>query len=387
MDDFSALVEFCNTRKQTEILQARIKTTSNTEAAKALGVNRRYVDRTIKAVKARAAKRGHSPAHDMTHTAPEGFNVLGTSTLYDAETGEAKIQWVKTAADKAAQLEQMRESLETAFEDIKPLKVIKKPTNNNKELLAVYPLGDPHLGMYAWADEAGEDFDIDIAAKDLYGAVDRLVATAPGAKTALLLNLGDFFHADNVESKTRRSGNVLDVDTRWARVLDIGMQTVIRMIRRMLEKHETVIVRNNIGNHDEHTSIMLSIGLNAFFRNNKRVTIDTSPNPFWYYQHGKVLIGSTHGDRTKPADLEGIMAADRSEAWGLTTNRYWYKGHFHHKHKTEFRGCIVEGFRTLAPGDAWHHGQGYRTGRDMYCIVHHKEFGELERHRIGVEQL
>ena len=190
-----------------------------------------------------------------------------------------------------------------------------------------------------------------------------------------------------MENRTRRSGNALDVDTRWSKVLETGLEIMVRCVRRALEKHKRVIVRNNIGNHDEHTSIMLSIAMRSYFRENKRVEIDTSPNPFWYFRHGKCLLGSTHGDRTKPAALPEIMAADRSQDWGATDHRFWYTGHIHHQSKHEFRACTVESFRTLASSDAWHHGQGYRSGRDMRCIVHHSEFGEIESHRVGVESL
>jgi len=31
--------------------------------------------------------------------------------------------------------------------------------------------------------------------------------------------------------------------------------------------------------------------------------------------------------------------------------------------------------------------QGYRSGRDMYCIVLHEQHGEIERHRVDVGAL
>jgi hypothetical protein len=34
----------------------------------------------------------------------------------------------------------------------------------------------------------------------------------------VILNLGDFFHADNELNRTQVSGNALDVDTRYAKV-------------------------------------------------------------------------------------------------------------------------------------------------------------------------
>lgn len=380
------LINYCKTDRQREIIQAVLRAGSNNRASRELNLNRRAVDVAVNRVRDYAAAQGFAPEHDMTKPSPDGFHVKGTSTLYDAD-GNVSVQWVKTQQDARSRAIALAEACEARFEDIKPLPAIKAPRMGRSDLLAVYPLGDPHVGLYAWADEAGEDFDSDKARAQICAAVDRLVLVAPDSDTGVILNLGDFFHSDNVTNRTARAGNALDVDTRWARVLDIGIDTMIRVVRRALEKHKRVIVRNNIGNHDEHTSIMLSIALRAFFRNNKRVDIDTSPNPFWYYRHGKNLIGSTHGDRTKPADLPGIMASDRASDWGDTLYRYWYTGHIHHTSKHEFRGCTVESFRTLAASDAWHHGQGYRSGRDMRCIVLHRDFGEIEMHRVGVEQL
>ncbi|MEZ7846838.1 MAG: hypothetical protein QMB17_00295, partial [Polaromonas sp.] len=88
-----------------------------------------------------------------------------------------------------------------------------------------------------------------------------------------------------------------------------------------------------------------------------------------------------HGDTIKGPALMGVMAADQAAMWGATLHRYWMVGHVHHSDRKEYPGGLVEYFRTLAAGDAWHHGQGYRSGRDMCCIVMHTNFGEIERHR------
>ena len=63
-------------------------------------------------------------------------------------------------------------------------------------------------------------------------------------------------------------------------------------------------------------------------------------------------------------------------------------GHIHHLSRDkECAGCVVETFRTLAPKDAWHAGQGYRAGRDMYAITHHVSHGEFMRTRCDVSML
>ena len=343
-----------------------------THAAAELGVSRSTLRTKLDRMRAQIGA-------DRTH-----IGVHGTSTLYDKD-GNQKLQWVKVKADPALAEQVLREFVADLIAPIrnKSPKIVA-PKRNDSDLLAVYPMGDPHFGMYAWAAEAGDDFDVNIAESLTKSAIDRLVASAPAAETAIILPLGDLIHADSTTNRTPNSGATLDVDSRWARVMQIGLRSMIYAVKVALAKHKIVIVRIVKGNHDPHASIAIGLAIDAYFHGDKRVRVDLSPAAHWYYRFGKVLIGSTHGDTTKERDLLGVMAADRPEDWGLTKQRYWYCGHIHHVAQKEYPGVIVEYFRTLAPKDAWHSGQGYRAGRDMCCIVHHKEHGEIERHRCDV---
>ena len=205
-------------------------------------------------------------------------------------------------------------------------------------------------------------------------------------RSALILNLGDFFHADTLAQQTK-SGHKLDVDTRWPRVLKIGCQLMVDLISLALRKHQKVEVINAIGNHDDHSSIMLSAFLEAWFHAEPRVFVHPTASKFHYVVHGRCLIGVTHGDTVKHQALGELMASDRPEDWGRTAHRYWYTGHIHHTSKTELRGVVVESFRTLAARDAWHTASGYRSGRDMYVIVLDAMHGEVERHRCDIRQV
>jgi hypothetical protein len=211
-----------------------------------------------------------------------------------------------------------------------------------------------------------------------------LVDVAPASERALVVNLGDMFHADNSSNATMRNHNSLDVDTRWAKVLKVGCMLMVDLIQLALQKHQSVEVINAIGNHDDHSSIMLGAFLEAWFHNEPRVTILPTIAKFAYVEFGRCLVGVTHGDTVKMPDLSSLMATDKPEAWGRTEHRYWYTGHIHHTSKQELRGCVVESFRTLAARDAWHTASGYRSGRDMYAIVLDREYGEVERYRCDI---
>jgi hypothetical protein len=242
------------------------------------------------------------------------------------------------------------------------------------------------LGMHAWGEEAGDDFDLRIAQRNLYAAVDHLVSLAPPAHHALILNLGDFFHADSNAGTTTR-GTRVDVDTRHGKVYEAGVRTIVRVVDRALEKHQRVTLRNNIGNHDENASVMLGICLRAYYSREPRVTVDTSPSPFTRYRHGRCLVATTHGNEVKHAELGEIMANDWPEDWGTTDHRYWYIGHVHHEKVLERRGVVIESLRTLAAKDSWHNRAGYRSGRDMRLDVLHARHGLVNRHVVGIQRV
>lgn len=354
------------------------------KAARLLGIPRR----TLGARVARAALSGYSPAHDMTRMAPEGFLVKGTSSYYGKD-GDLRGQWVKTTLDHEQTERIVREFVETMSADIKGLcPLVPAPLHSHADLLTVYPMGDPHFGMYAWAREAGDDFDVKKAEELTAGAIDRLVVSAPESETALLLNLGDFLHADNASNRTPESGHTLDVDTRHPHVLQVALRCMVHCIRRLLQKHKKVIVWFMPGNHDPNVSFALALCLDAYFHANPRVDVDLTPGLYKYMRFGKVLIGSHHGHGAKMIELPGIMATDRHEDWGKTLYRYWYCGHIHHLTRDkEHPGCVVETFRTISPRDAWHTGKGYRAGRDMYAITHHRNHGEIMRTRCDISML
>lgn len=358
-------------------------------AARVLGL-RHYTSllTMVHRLNARAARDGYAPEHDLTRTTAPGFRLKRASTLY--VEGKKRLQWVIQEPDKARAEAVMRAWVAELMESggargMCP--ITAAPAFSTDELLAVYGVGDPHFGMYSWAAETGDNFDLAEAERLTKGAIDRLVTSAPPARRALLLQAGDMFHADDSSNQTPASGHTLDVDTRYQKVMQVGIRAMVHCIRRLLEKHEQVDAWMLPGNHDPHSSFTLALCLDAYFTNEPRVKIDLSPSLFKYMRHGKVLIGAHHGHKVKSSEMPLLMAVDRPEDWGQTLHRYVYMGHIHHDTVKEVQGVRVESLRTLAGKDAWHSSMGYRAGRDMRLIVHHQLHGEIERHTCGASML
>jgi hypothetical protein len=380
------LLKYAVSDKERLYLQKSMDSVSMRAAAKELGVNDGTIRQAVERVRARAAKMGYAPDYDLNKPTTAPFVVKGTSTLYDEE-GKPKLQWVKTNLDREAQIEIMKQAVEAICEDVKPVKAIPAPPDVNDQLISIYPWGDPHVGLYTWADEVGENFDLQIAEQDMCNAVDYLVERSPPSRRGVLVNLGDFFHYTNMTGSTERSGNILDRDSRTAKMIDVGVRIIRRCLERMREKHEIVELINAPGNHDETFAHFLNVLFRNLYANEHRVIVHDAPTTRHYLQHGKCLIGVVHGHQTKDRDLPGIMATEKPEEWGATRHRVFFRGHHHHDNRVEYNGCIVEQMRTLAPGDAYAVGGGYLSGRDMKCIVMHSEFGEQMRLTCGIDVL
>jgi hypothetical protein len=365
-----------------ELIEALRVHGNQDKAAKALGLNRRTLQRRLPAL----ARKGWSPKHDMTRTVPDGFHVKGTSTLYD-EQGKPRLQWVKSSIDHERQMELLREAIAAMVEGLPKLPRRRAQGKYLSHLVAGYPIGDAHIGMLAWGEETGEDWDLAIAERTQCAAMAALVDAAPPAERALIVNLGDWLHYDSMVAMTPRSGHMLDADGRYAKMVRVAIKVIRQCIESALERHKTVHIINAPGNHDETGALWLSAALSHIYEREPRVTVETTPSLFAYYRHGKVLVGVHHGHTCKPEKLPGVMAADRSKDWGETEFRYWWGGHVHHESRREFPGVMFESFNTLAAKDAYAANGGWRSGRNMKCIVLHDQFGEVARHTVNPAML
>lgn len=324
---------------------------------------------------------GTAPEFGLYESAAIG-TIMGKVTVQRNAAGEVLQTWARYSPDDALRAEAMRAAIDAMAADLPRVKPRKAKGEWRDDLLTVYPIGDPHIGMYSWREETGDDWDLVIAERTHCAAMDALVQAAPASEQAVVVNLGDLFHYDSMVAVTPRSGHFLDADGRYAKMVAVGVKIMRRCIESALEKHKRVHVINAPGNHDETGALWLSIALANVYEREPRVTIDRSPSVFAYYRWGNVLLGVHHGHACKPDKLPGVMAADRAQDWGETVHRHWLTGHVHHDSRKEYAGVTVESFGTLAARDAYATNGGWRSGRSMQAIVYHVEHGEVARSKV-----
>jgi hypothetical protein len=293
-------------------------------------------------------------------TAPEGMTENGRS-VYVPGKG-----WFKYG--KEASNEDLVARMEAAFANYTPHPT-PAPSRTRPDLVSVYPLVDFHVGLLAWENETGESYDTNIARETILDAMSNLVQSTLPSKKAVVLGLGDLLHFDGFEAKTERSGNALDTDSRYPKVLEVATEIVMQVIEMALANHDEVDIRIMQGNHDNRAAIAVSLALRFAYKNHPRVLVDSSPAYQWYKRYGKVLLGATHGDKTKMDQMPLLMAVDRPEDWAASTRRRVFTGHIHHERLKEIGGVIVESLRSPVAKDAYHSFAGYRAGRSVYSYT------------------
>mgnify|MGYP000547136263 FL=1 len=282
------------------------------------------LDRSENVVRQYVSQR---PERGDAFEVPAGHVVKGVSALVN-EDGREIIKWVKTREGELSP-EALVEMLKASLADLPPAEPVVLREHGDAELLTLYPCNDWHIGMFSWGRETERNWDTKIAERTIGNAMRELILRSPPARQAVILVGGDLLHSDSQENRTAKSGNALDVDGRFQKVVAAANRLLVHTIGWATGVHDRVLVRVLKGNHDEHAAIAAAHFLQAYYRDEPRIVVDTDPSLFWWHRFGQVLLGSTHGHTIKPEQMAGIMAARRAEDWGATRHRYAHTFHLH----------------------------------------------------------
>jgi hypothetical protein len=374
------------TERQKEYIDAVNEYGGFRSAARSLNINHSAIVEAIAVIRRRAATSGYAPEQDMVRPVPEPFIVRGVSTYYNAE-GKASGQWVKSKIDDSKLQEMMKAVIDGMKDDIPRLTALPAPALGNDNLLNCYVITDYHLGMLAWDEEAGENWDLNIAQALVVKWFEQAIAQSPNADTAVFAQLSDFLHFDGMDAVTPASKHLLDVDTRFAKVVRSAIRVLRTVIDMLLAKHQHVHIIMADANHDPVSQIWLREWFSVLYENEPRISVDKSPNPYNAYEFGKTALFFHHGHKRKVSNVSEVFAGQFREMFGRTKHAYAHMGHYHSIDVKENNLMIVEQHRTLAPGDAYSARGGWLSGRDAKVITYSKQFGEVSRLTINSDML
>lgn len=379
------LKEFATTDRHHEVLDAVVQYGSHQKAAKNIGCARQTIDKMIQSLERKAASQGVSPHRDLTHQTAEGFEAKRISTAYK-DDGSVALQWVIQEPQKRDMKAKIDAMMDGMKEDLKGFrKPVKPPSKVNSEYLAMYMIGDHHFGMLADSETKmdDDDWDVKIATEILIDSTARLSKRVGDAEVGVLLNVGDFFHADSSKNETT-AGTRVDVDTRIGKTFKLAGRLFQLLIDKMLETHKEVVVINVRGNHDSDMACHLSSCIDLLYSEEKRVKVLPNYSKFIHYQWHNNLFVFHHGDRIKPEQILQAVIKNLDDQWSQCKNRYCHMGHIHHHVEREYGSMLFSAWSSLTSTDQWHSDSGYNAERSMSAVVYHKDSGEDSRVKIKV---
>ena len=381
-------LDFCNTENQTQIIEMRISGMSNVEIGAELGRDPKRISEIVQKVHRRAAASGIAPDQNLNREVAPGFTTKRVSTAYNTE-GEIVLQWHIQEPERQKIEELVDQFVEGFKDEVTGIHTpIDPPSSTDDNLMVAYLIGDHHLGMLAHHTETmGDDYDVKISQNLLENAIDRLVGSAPSGEVGVLVNLGDFMHINDSTSSTPNSKNLLDSDGRYSKTIRAASNVIKRTVLRMLEKHNQVWLVNVRGNHDPDAALWLNEVMRLYFEDDPRVKVFDNASKFIWWQWGKNLVVTHHGDRIKMSNLHGSIVSNLRQEWGESDHTFVWTGHIHHKNQEEYGGALFESWNILAPADAWHSGSGYASARSMTCVILHKLYGEQGRLKANIQEL
>lgn len=253
------------------------------------------------------------------------------------------------------------------------------PKITDGHLLTVNP-ADVHLGKLCSAYETGDEYNISIAEQRLMDGVKGLLAKAQGFNIdRILLIIGnDMLHVDNAKSQTT-AGTFQDTHLMWFDAFRFGVDIYKRVIELILPI-APVHVQYDPSNHDYTNGFFMAQILEALFKGCENITFNTSISHRKYFTYGENLIGTTHGDGAKEADLPMLMATEAPQDWANCKHRYMYVNHLHHKRSRDYMSVCVETLRSMSGTDSWHHRNGYQHApKAIEGFIHHKQHGQIAR--------
>jgi len=302
-----------------------------------------------------------------------------------------KQAWIKT--DEASlfvknpnfkTVEELRVS--TLFDDIvkecqnyspKYPKIKRKPSKDG-HCLVVDP-ADIHIGKLCSKFEVGKDYNQQIAVKRVLDGVQGLLDKSSGFHLDKIIFIAgnDILHTDNSKRQTT-SGTPQDTDGMWYDNFLTAKQLYIDILEMLMQVADVHFVFNP-SNHDYQSGFFLAQLIESHFRKSKNVTFDCSISHRKYTMYGNSLIGTTHGDGAKQADLGSLMSVEAKDMWIKAEHRYYYTHHVHHKTAKDYINVTVESLRSPSVSDSWHYRNGYVSPEAVEAFVHSKEHGQIAR--------
>lgn len=274
--------------------------------------------------------------------------------------------------------EPAREDIEAWFERLDRKYSLPTPTKcrdwGEGDKLLIIPISDLHFNMQSTMFNSGNEYNCDIAERIFFEIIqDVLEQTSQYKFKKILFTVGgDQMDADSTANTTTK-GTPQHCDKHYFDACEQLYAMTVKGID-ILAAVAPVHVIHICGNHDKQTGYKLAKYVDAWFRNDDRVTVDYTPLPRHYYKFGRTLFMFAHDGDVKR--LQKLIPDEARDLWAQVNHTEVFLQHLHSETELS-EDCSIRIQRLPSPvaRSVWTNDMGYRSARQCKSFVYDENLG------------
>ena len=270
------------------------------------------------------------------------------------------------------QISKWFEKLDRKYSAIPPHKL--SDDYGKGEKLLILPIFDLHFALRASAIETGNEYNCIIAENLFYTVIRDVMSRVKNIKLSKIIFTigGDMANFDNIAGTTTK-GTAQYNSCGYFEMMEKLFEMTIVAIDMLANIAPVDVVLVN-GNHDKTVGYSLAMYCYAWYKNDKRVNIDTSPMPRKYLTFGNTLFMFAHDADVKA--LPSLIPDECRNVWSNVTGTEVFLQHLHSEtvlyEKNHMR---IQRLPTFSAGSAWSIDKGYNSKRQCKAFIFDKEKG------------
>ncbi len=310
---------------------------------------------------------GYAPAHFELVSAKASQWGTGKSTLYSSKISVRPKGPAVSQEDMAVWFDR----LDRTYSRAEPVKL---PGWGEGDKLLILPISDLHFNMQATVFSSGNEYNCEIAEKIFFHIIrDVLDETARYQFKKIIFTIGgDQMDADSPANTTTK-GTPQHCDRHYWDACEQMYAMTVKAVDLLAERAPVEVIYVP-GNHDCQTGYKLAKYVDAWFRNDDRVSVDYSPRQRHYTVFGKTLFCFTHDADVKR--LQKLIPDEARDVWSQVNYTEVFLQHLHSE-ALLVDECSMRIQRLPSPvaKSVWVDEQGYASRRQCKSFVYDERYG------------
>lgn len=235
-------------------------------------------------------------------------------------------------------------------------------------------IADLHLNLQATIFSTGNEYNCEIAEELFFYVIEDILSRVEkyNFNSIIFCIGGDMLNGDNLSGSTTK-GTPQDSDLLYFDAVEKMYAMTIKAVEILKQKAPVHVIHIN-GNHDKLSGYKLAKFIEAWFRNDKKVTVDYSPLPRKYVKFGKTLFVFAHDGNVKT--LPRLIADEAREYWSDVDTTEVFLQHLHTEQVlTEEYNMRIQRLPTISAKSNWAVNKGFGSKRQCKTFIYDKEDG------------